>query len=541
MPLNESLELKNISKNTWLKVSILSKFRDLRKPMKTPCTAAVIFVFCAQFALFSKTALAQPNRTHTDPPTHLTEITGLEAYLQQHATVLPQRYTPSLLTEREWAQGISAEFLLKMDSVVAPEERKQVYAYNAEGLLTEWIQSFYQIFSATFSPEIRVAFSYDGNLNPTGELVQNWNGPEGTWANDELIDYLYNSDGNRLLREGFSWNSAQEDWTFAHRTEWEYNEDQRVSLERRFALSGGTIFPFQEDSFFYSDDGRLDSTVTLQQNPSNFQWNLHSRERYTYENELLVAVLTEGWDGQMQAWFPQGLSEYTYPNDNAQEMTLFQWNATGGVWFPISKVHTTFDSAGNETEVIFYTMENGTWRPVFGYARTFDGFENMLTYTEQIWSPEQQSLVALREVEWDFDYAYTVDQLALPLWTLNLGFVHKPDGAQVTLFADGAPSSEYYETYYYGSAASLAVRNALLKDEVVPFPNPAHDYIQVHQPLTTGPVHYALYNLQGKAISQGTLAGKESDKIYVDHLVSGIYLLKLTHGGEICIHKVVKK
>lgn len=70
------------------------------------------------------------------------------------------------------------------------------------------------------------------------------------------------------------------------------------------------------------------------------------------------------------------------------------------------------------------------------------------------------------------------------------------------------------------------------------FPNPARDYLIIETPHTYNSLTYAIFDLNGKRVQQGSLSGRS---INISNLNSGAYVLQLNADGYTVEQKVIKE
>lgn len=91
-----------------------------------------------------------------------------------------------------------------------------------------------------------------------------------------------------------------------------------------------------------------------------------------------------------------------------------------------------------------------------------------------------------------------------------------------------------FDTFTVEESSTLGIDDVELTTEIGIYPNSSNDYIRI-QGLKKA-INYELYNLTGQKILKGTISNNE--KIDVQNLIKGIYLLKLMRGNTF---KFIKK
>lgn len=84
-----------------------------------------------------------------------------------------------------------------------------------------------------------------------------------------------------------------------------------------------------------------------------------------------------------------------------------------------------------------------------------------------------------------------------------------------------------------------ATNNVIFQKEVLTFPNPISNYLEIKYNGVLGKIKYDLYTVNGVMVKSGLFFGEI--KIYTQHLKEGIYLLKLSNGTTFGYRRIVKE
>jgi hypothetical protein len=84
---------------------------------------------------------------------------------------------------------------------------------------------------------------------------------------------------------------------------------------------------------------------------------------------------------------------------------------------------------------------------------------------------------------------------------------------------------------------------AKIQDEVVLYPNPAHEEVNIVYGNDAGVKNIAIYNLIGKVVSVFKPIGNSSAKLFIDNLPQGIYFVRLidAQGAVIATRKFTRQ
>jgi hypothetical protein len=146
-------------------------------------------------------------------------------------------------------------------------------------------------------------------------VTYNW---QGSWQNQNMIEYFYNSGGKDSTIIYSSWNTAS--WLYTNLYDYFYDGSLRDSIVVGFRFNAATL-----------------------------NWDSLSRTSYQYDSlGLLHIILTESF--QISGWIPDRKIEYTY-NQWGKETYFEDSRYYQGIgWERVSWYYTTYDSLGQKTE-----------------------------------------------------------------------------------------------------------------------------------------------------------------------------------------------
>ena len=79
----------------------------------------------------------------------------------------------------------------------------------------------------------------------------------------------------------------------------------------------------------------------------------------------------------------------------------------------------------------------------------------------------------------------------------------------------------------------------IIPEENIIFPNPSSDFVTISLPETRDPAEYQLIDMQGRVLERGSTTEGQLE-LDLSHYASGVYFLKVSTGGNVITHKLVR-
>ena len=183
----------------------------------------------------------------------------------------------------------------------------------------------------------------------------------------------------------WAWDSLTYDWALSFRiTDLQYNAaNLPTSLTYQNWTGSGWENNFQLVSSY---DGNNNETTSLFKTWTGSAWTNVFQSIYTYDgNNNRTSELSQLWFGT--DWMNSSLTNLTYDaNHHVLSETNSYW---GGVsWEFAERYNFTYDASGNLTKDVHQTYEevSSNWINSDQVLNTYDGSNNLLTTTFQIWN-----------------------------------------------------------------------------------------------------------------------------------------------------------
>ena len=143
---------------------------------------------------------------------------------------------------------------------------------------------------------------------------------------------------------------------------------------------------------------------------------------------------------------------------------------------------------------------------------------------------------------YDTNIVWYKDDVAIPGANLSSYTVTEPGTYNVSAAPGFCPDNSNNAmgiTVAWDTDCNLDVVNPGLRPAVAIFPNPVKNEI-FFKTVSKAIESYTLFDMTGKIVAEGKL-GLNDDKIAVDTLSNGMYILKLTGESHSTVHKIVKE
>ena len=308
------------------------------------------------------------------------------------------------------------------------------------------------------------------------------------WVNESRVSYEYDFYGNVMEMLLQVWDGT--DW-----------EDQMLV------------------SFDY--DGDVLNEVVYQSYMNGVWWNVE-KEVYNYNGDTWT-VLYWLWNGT--TWASDMLYTYTRSGNTIELVMQYM---EGGAWQNNGKEIYTLDFDENVTEILYQEWDNGTW---VNFEKTTYIFENGV-YTEQFFQYWYDS-------SWYDSYYFTFEYDEAG--NAKHGSCFEDDETLVPANGDIEMSYDYNANTltYYGHQVDVSYVDLTAVNEnkqacFKVYPVPAENEILIQADDFQ---KAEIYSLTGQKVMES-----EVDKINVETLVSGVYLLKVYNNeGEKQMQKIVVK
>lgn len=354
-----------------------------------------------------------------------------------------------------------------------------------------------------------------------------------TWENTSRTSYKYDDNKNLIEQEYDSWDSNNSSWTNSGKEIFTYNSMNKVINQTYESGDYGS-----KAIYTYNSSNQLVERIS--QDKENNVWVNQYRALYSYSSNKLIEFSDQSWNG----------TSWEYSNGGEQEDSSSKYNISYGSNGLISEIILE-DWNGTSWDVGFkeiYTYNaNDKFLEKIGQGWNGNSFENE---EKEIFNYDANGNVVLNElfifsngsyeseevVNYTFDTNQMLSNFIHPFvdrfgFDALLGkdnkFVNKIIGSSTNT------NSEYRTTYNYGESTASVNDSNLVNFTV--HPNPTTSILNIDDSNFTLK-NIEVYNIIGKRVLRST-----KNKINIENLVNGVYLLKVqSEDGNFATKRIIK-
>ena len=275
-------------------------------------------------------------------------------------------------------------------------DNTEKYTYGNGGVKETYILGLFKN-GPNFDNSYQSDKSYNANNNITLEVRKSWNLATMVWVDSQRIVYVYNA-SDLLESETTEISNGMGGWITWSKVIYDYNGSGNLSEETQQETNFATMMLENRTRILFNYTGMNATNQTDQEwnsadndweniekadiiytsgeptfaeysywNSGMMDWDPpYERDTATYVSGLVSEVLTESFD--MGVWVYSDLSTFTYTNlltENLEQV----WD--GVDWVNEARVLNTFDTDGNNTQLIFEEWDGADWVGLFKQDRFY--------------------------------------------------------------------------------------------------------------------------------------------------------------------------
>lgn len=363
----------------------------------------------------------------------------------------------------------------------------------------------------------------------TSSLSEYFNGTD--WVSSNKTTFTYDNDNNFTEEVELYWDSSTSKWIKSYESKYVYNDDNRVISEtyENYDATGNIDGEQYKTINTYNSSGDL--TQILNQKFANSNWVDEGKFELSYTDNRLSSALGYEWNGA--TWFF---------GDDSSRITL-TYNANGKVsisksdswdvdkWVDSDRTVYTYDTNDRIILEDGQTWNGVNWVTDYKSEYTYDANGNSVI--EKDYYLDDNVLIEGDEETITFDTTKLMSNYAHPFKDkTGIDFIFSANGI-VNKILDRS-SINYKTTYNYNESTANLNDFSLINFAV--YPNPATSVLNIDN-SNFSIKNVEVYNLLGKKMLTST-----SNKVNVENLVNGIYLLKVQDDkGNMATKRFVKK
>ena len=318
-----------------------------------------------------------------------------------------------------------------------------------------------------------------------------------------------------------------------------------------------------------------DSTVIELFNRLTGLWEISAKRYYSYDSELYTLNFIEyKKQGDSNDWIPSVKLDYpsfTYSSwdiisggwqdslkieYNDDGYVSYLWNKIEGEWNRWIKAVNEYDNWGDIVEISYYRWEyrNSEW-VLDSRTRYYSGIYGETEYREN-WNESEGIWEESEKIEYFFDDNYDLELIEYYLWD-SAGESYdiyrkdeysysEPSGyygyiSEVTT-SERDPSSGIWvyserQTAYFSQHFISGIKS-IKQEEMVIYPNPFCDHVNIVHHQITGPILFEVLDIDGKTIVKQHI--KSDNQIFTGDLKPGVYLYRIYTDKGLKTGKIIK-
>jgi hypothetical protein len=367
---------------------------------------------------------------------------------------------------------------------------------------------------------------YESILDSKGQLTEIvtslWDSNNNQWLPDYKEEITWNVAGKPVLHMYYQYDAVNMQWVQSIKEVWVYNNDGTPDLYQLYQwieTKGGWI-KAQEVVYQYDDQGR-ETLVT------DFLWDAYAealdfgfQSDHVYDTNGLITNTESEWDLVNEKWIPLYKVEYTLAFGIETLIIDYNWDSISGQWNGDNKWETGISDSG-----IALWKIHSQWNDIDSLFVPTDSVEfsndlNGHVYTQSVWDTlSGRWIFDLKEQE-----AYNADG------NIVLDEVYDWDN-NTSQWTDSVKTTWYYSEHTFTPVPGINDRQLRV------YPNPASEYVVFDMEDMSSTAEIWLFDSQGRQVLERTFSGNEP--IRLGNLAGGIYLYKVTVGGNVYNGKII--
>ena len=212
---------------------------------------------------------------------------------------------------------------------------------------------------------------------------------------------------------------------------------------------------------------------------------------------------------------------------------LFSYSDSTAQTFEFQRGDTAMEVYTSGSNMYVYNRPRATSSAgvTLEWKMTFDGIPASWTLTGVCDNISCRSSAESRNSSWkptmQYDDSYSANDFHLAYEDMAAVPNNTSAVAQITVRDVASTSSQKVVTFIASKSATGVVNVTRSDDEVVLYPNPAREHINVLFNANAGVKNIALYNLIGKPVMVYRIQDNNSAKLDLNNVASGVYFMRL--------------
>ena len=407
----------------------------------------------------------------------------------------------------ETASGIMAKTYFNSDSSYSLRYRwdtvsqawllkeRDFYYFDALGNMTGMGQQNWDAYYQIWRNDWKQLYSYDSANRRVEFIMQT--GVLQTWVNVSRQTFEYGEDDLLDWKIGYKWNDTEQNWDTLSTEAHTYDELQRPLsvIVKIWDENAGSLK--NSEQVLYSYEGNEETQLTQIWNDSEAVWENEEWKHLVYNDaHYTLQELTKHWNFN-QEWINYKQFTREYLADTLMSSSMEQtWDAASESWINNEKILLEYNENGRITHTLHldWNFDTGVWENSTQYFNAYDSFGNISEKYHQYWNPDV--------------------------------------GQWINSFKE----NDYYSEFSPSGVAEIYTRDLLI------FPNPAHDFLQVSTKENVSVKRIRIFNEAGQEVLKKEYEGFSGGLLSIRSLYPGVYLIRVDFDrGKAVVRKFVKK
>lgn len=375
-----------------------------------------------------------------------------------------------------------------------------------------------------------VSTSFFAQDQLTSSLDEYYDEISAAWSQTSKTDYAYDDNKNLVDATDFYWDSSNSTWIKSSKSSYTYNDNNKVTVENYVQYDGNRITSQYRTITYYNSDGNLNKINYWNYNLG--VWFEESVIDITYVDGKISYAIGSEWDQTQSQYFYGDDSFYiTFAyNTNGKLSSSKSDSWDGTKWVDLDKTLFTYDANNRMTLEDSQTWDGANWVTAYKTEYTYDANGNVITQKD--YYLDDNVLVEGDLETISYDTSKLMSNYSHPFRDkTGIDYIFSIDGIVNKILSRS--SVDYRTTYTYGEAT--ANTNNFSVGNFAIYPNPTTAILNIDD-RNFSLKNVEVYNILGKKVLTSS-----SKKINVEHLVHGVYVLKVQDDkGNIATKRFVK-
>ena len=348
----------------------------------------------------------------------------------------------------------------------------------------------------------------------------------GSWQVSGGTNYQYDANNNVISETRYDYDTGL--WEANTKEIYTYNASNKVTsaLYQSWNNSASQFENNYKTVYTYNGAGKL--ITILDQNWNNGSFINNFKAEITYNGNFIVNVINTDWNGT--SWVNVGREVATYTGANLTQFLVDEWS--GSQWDLSARTTLTYNANNKISNYTSEVWDGSSWSVDENSIYVFSANGNITSRSDLM----DSELGGITEYSYDLASQLSIfghpfkDKTGIDYVFESFPYVNKILSETYSYYDTETLSYilNSRTTYNYQSALPLATEIFEMND-VKLYPNPAKSSFEISGLVDDEKV--IIYNSLGSKVMEATV--KQTEKVNIEHLVSGLYFVNFSNGQSI--------